>query len=78
MDTPGAGDLVGEPQPESGVRREVLPHRLQRDGPPAPGVGEVHHAHAPGAQPTVEAIAADLLRIAGRQRCVPGDGVDMR
>lgn len=72
VDTPGAGDLVGEPQPESGVRREVLPHRLQHDGPPAPEVGEVHHAHAPGAQPGVEAVAADLLRITGRQRWAEG------
>ncbi len=65
VDAAGAGDLVGEPQAESVVRSEVLPYRLQSDGTTAPGVGEVDHTHAPGAEPGLETVAADLPRVFG-------------
>lgn len=71
VDPAGAGHLLGEPPPELGIGGELPADGLQRDGAATGSVGQVDHAHAAGAEPGVQAVAADLVGIV-RGQCRRG------
>ena len=64
---PGRRDLLLEPQPELVVIGELLVHHLQRDPTPRFRAGQIHRAHAARAEPVLQLVAADGVRVSCTQ-----------